>query len=378
MPVRNLVGFNLFSLRTKAKVACRIKVRTAKAIAWPSVSEGRKSLRQALGLLAVCLFGVGARAQEPFYAGKQIQILVSAESGTVYDAYARLISRRLPDHLPGRPSVLVQNMPGGGGLRVANHMYNLAPRDGTVIAGTHNAVLTMSLSAPNEARFREREFSWLGSTTRDPYLAVVGAGVPIKTIEDAKTRSVSMGGASAGSLGVDLVVIANALFGTKFRVVAGYKDPAEIRLAMLRGEVDGTFSVSWSEARQSNLVQEGKLRIIAQHGFSAHPDLMGAPLLIDQAKTQADRDLLTFVLGRQEAARPYFAPPGVPPERLALLREAFSKTLRDPEFLREASTAKLAVDEPMDGVALGAFVDKLMTTPKSVTDRISTMIANSR
>ena len=269
-------------------------------------------------------------------------------------------------------------MPGGGGLRVANQMFNLAPRDGTVIAGTHNAVLTMSLSAPGEARFREREFSWLGSVTRDPYLAVVGANVPIATIEDAKTKAVSMGGASAGSLGVDLVVIANALFGTKFRVVAGYKDPAEIRLAMLRGEVDGTFSVSWSEARQTNLVQEGKLRIIAQHGFTPHPELMGAPLLMDQARNQEDRDLITFMLGRQEAARPYFAPPGVPRERLEILRAAFAKTLRDPEFLREAAAAKVAIDQPMDGATLAAFVDRLMSTPKAVTDRVSTIIAGSR
>jgi hypothetical protein len=112
-----------------------------------------------------------------------------------------------------------------------------------------------------------------------------------------------MGAASAGSLGVDLVVVSNALFGTKFRVVGGYKDPAEIRLAMLRGEVDGTFSVSWSESKQANLIQTGKLRIIAQHAFTPHPELGGAPLLIDQARNQADRDALIFMLGRQDAAR---------------------------------------------------------------------------
>ena len=293
-----------------------------------------------------------ALAQENFYAGKQIQLVVSTEPGTVYDAYARLVARHIGEHVPGKPSVLVQNMPGGGGLRVANHMANIAPRDGTVFAATHNAVFTMSLVTPDAAKFNERAFSWIGSVTRDPYLAVVRADVPINSIEDAKTKVVSMGGASAGSLGVDLVVVANALFGTKFRVVGGYKDPAEIRLAMMRGEVDGTFSVSWSESKQANLIQTGKLRIIAQHAFTPHPELMGAPLLIDQARNDEDRAALVFMLGRQDAARPYFAPPGVPRERVEMLRAAFSKTTRDPEFLKQAASMNLAIDQPMEGAAL--------------------------
>ena len=153
-------------------------------------------------ILAICApVPCEAQAAEEFFAGKQIQLLVSSEPGTVYDSYARLVARHIGEHMPGQPRVLAQNMPGGGGLRVANYIANIAPRDGSVFAATHNAVLTMSLVTPDAAKFNEREFSWIGSVTRDPYLAVVRADVPVATIEDAKTKTISMGAASAGSLG---------------------------------------------------------------------------------------------------------------------------------------------------------------------------------
>ena len=349
----------------------------------PSASVPR--LRAARRRLAALVLMSGVAALSPaladegdYYRGRQIQIVVSTEPGTVYDAYARLLAQYLPAHVPGRPSTLVQNMPGGGGLRAANFINNLAPRDGTVFAGTHNAVLTMSLIAPDQAKFDERRFAWIGSVTKDPYVAVVGKNVPIASLEEAKTTSVSMGGPSAGSLGVDLPVVVNALFGTKFRVVAGYKDPVEVRLAMQRGEVDGTFSVSWSELKQSNLVRDGVFRVIAQHGLSRTPEIGDAPMLMDQAKTDEDRAALLFMLGRQEAARPYFAPPDTPRERLDILRAAFAETLRDPEFVAQARGANLAIDGPMGGADLAKFVDTLMSTPRSVTDRLQAILAKSR
>jgi tripartite-type tricarboxylate transporter receptor subunit TctC len=335
----------------------------------------RLSIAAALAVVPLC-----ARAAEAddFYNGKQIQIVVSTDAGTVYDSYARLLAEYLPAHVRGNPSVVVVNMPGGGGLKVANYIANIAPRDGTVIAGTHNAVLTMSRTTPDLAKFDERTFGWIGSVSRDPYLAVVWYTVPIRTIEDAKTTVVSMGGPSAGSLGVDMVVIANALIGTKFKLIAGYKDPGEIRLAMQRGEVDGTFSVSWSELKPTNLLQEGKVRVIAQHGFTPFPAFGDAPLLIDQAKNEADRQALIFMLGRQEAARPYFAPPGLPPARLATLRAAFAATVQDPAFLHDAATMNIAVDQPMEGARLADFVAELDGTSPEVIARINKILTDSR
>ena len=335
----------------------------------------------AAGLATSLLFGhAPARAGEDeyFYKGKQIQIVLSTEPGTVYDSYARLLAQHMPKHMPNAPTMFVQNMPGGGGLKAAGYMATIAPRDGSVIAGTHNAVFTMSLSTPDQAKFDEKTFSWIGSPSRDPYLAIVWNSAPIKTIMDARTTQVSMGGPSAGSLGVDMVVIANELLGTKFKLVAGYKDPAEIRLAMSRGEVDGTFSVSWSELKPTNLLQEGKVRVIAQHGFTPFPEFGDAPMLMEQAKTEEDRQAMRFMLGRQEAARPYFGPPGVPPGRLALLRKAFADTMKDPDFLKDAAQMRIAVDQPMNGEDLAKFVAQLHATPKAVIDRIQTILAKAR
>ena len=335
--------------------------------------------RAAVVLFCVVASTLPCRAQEAdFYRGKQVTLVVSTEPGTVYDAYARLLAQFMPAHIPGHPIIVAQNMPGGGGLRAANYVNNIAARDGTVFAGTHNAVLTMSLIAPDLAKFDERKFSWIGSVTKDPYVAVVGKDVPIATLEEAKTKSVSMGGPSAGSLGVDLPVVVNALFGTKFRIVAGYKDPVEVRLAMQRGEVDGTFSVSWSELKQSNLVRDGVFRVIAQHGLTRSAEIGAAPMLMEQARTGEDKAALLFMLGRQEAARPYFAPPEIPRERLAILRAAFMETVRDPAFVKLASDARLAIDGPMEGAALAEFDDKLMSTPASVTDRLQSILAQSR
>lgn len=333
-----------------------------------------------LGMTAAVLLPLSVQAARSaeFYKGKQIEIVVSTSAGTVYDAYARLLARYLPAHIPGHPTIIVENMPGGGGLRVANYMANIAPRDGTVIAGTHNAVLTMSKTYPKLAKFDERNFGWIGSVSRDPYLAIVRSDVPIKTIMDARKTVVSMGAPSAGSLGVDMVVISNALLGTKFKLIAGYKNPSAIRLAMMRGEVDGTFAVSWSSLRSSNLLQEGKVRVIAQHCFTPFSAFGNAPLTIDQAKNSADRQALIFMLGRQEAARPYFAPPGLPPARLATLRKAFMASVKDPALLHDAAAMHISVDQPMEGAKLAQYVVKLDSTPPAIIERIRHILAASR
>jgi tripartite-type tricarboxylate transporter receptor subunit TctC len=161
-------------------------------------------------------------------------------------------------------------------------------------------------------------------------------------------------------------------------MIAGYKDPKEVLLAMQRHEVDGTFSISWSELKPTNLVQQGKARIIAQLGMTPFPAFGDAPMLINLAKDEPGREALVFMMGRAEAARPYFAPPGVPADRLAILRQAFDETVRDPTFLSEARRMDIAVEQPMDGPDLAAFVDRLQSTPKAVTDRIQAILANSR
>ena len=279
-------------------------------------------------------------ADEDFFKGKQLQIICSTDAGGLYD---------------------------------------VAPKDGTVFAGTHSAVPTLPLTAPDQAKFDVNALSWIGSVTKDPFVAYVWHTAPLKTLDDLKTTQIVMGGASAGTGGVDMVLLANEMFGMKMKLVIGYKDSVEVKFAMERGEVQGTFSNSWSDLKTTNLnwVQEGKVRIIAQHGFKEHPELKGVPLLMDQAKNDADRQALVFMLARQEMSKPYFAPPGVPAARMAILRTAFDATMKDPEFLKDAETAHVAVDEPMNADQLIQMVRDVSATPKPVVDRVQAILAKA-
>jgi tripartite-type tricarboxylate transporter receptor subunit TctC len=321
-------------------------------------------------LLTGVLAASGAHAaDDDFFKGKQVQIISATEAGTIYDIYSRLLAKHMMRHIPGNPIAQVQNMPGGGSIKAANYIGNVAPRDGTVFLGSHSAISTLQLTAPDQAKFDVNAFNWIGSITKDPFVAYVWNTAPAKTLADLKTMQVVMGGASAGTAGVDMAILANEMFGFKMRIVAGYKDSIEVKFAMERGEVQGTFANAWSDLKTSNMswINEGKVRVIAQHGFEPHPELK-----------EADRQALVFMLSRQEAAKPYFAPPGVPPARIAILRSAFDATMKDPEFLKDAETARIPVDQPMNGAQLTETVRTVGTTPKPVVDRMQGILAKAQ
>ena len=318
-------------------------------------------------------------ADEDFFRGKQLQIVCATDAGGLYDVYSRLLAKHMPRHIPGNPSAVVLNMPGGGSIKATNYIINVAPRDGTAFAGTHNAVPTLPLTAPDQAKFDVNALSWIGSVTKDPFLTYVWHTAPAQTLEDLKTREIIMGATSAGTAGVDLLFLANDLFGFKMKLISGYKDSVEVKLAMERGEIQGTFANSWNDLKTTNMnwVRDGQIRILAQHSFKPHRDLMNVPLLMDQAKNEADRQALVFMLARQEASKPYFAPPGVPEARMAILRAAFDATLKDPEFLKDAETANAAVDEPMNAEQLTRMVHDVSATPKPVVERVQAILAKA-
>jgi tripartite-type tricarboxylate transporter receptor subunit TctC len=329
-------------------------------------------------LAAIALLASPCRANDgEFYKGKQITVIVSSAAGGAYDAYARLLAQVLGNHLAGHPSILVQNMPGASGLKTANYMDKTAARDGTVIAGTHSSVPSAPLTARSAANFDATKFSWIGSITSDPYIAYVWHTAPIQTLEDAKTTEVIMGGISVGSAGVDLAIAARELFGYKFKIVTGYKSSTEVKLAMERGEVHGTFANALSsiKASEPEWITEKKIRIIAQHGFKRHPELPDVPMFMDLAKKPEDRQILVFLLARQQAAKPYFGPPGVPADRLNSLRRAFDSSIRDPKFIDAAQKSGVSLDDPMTGEELADLVQQLAQTPSPVIDRVNRMFA---
>ena len=327
----------------------------------------------AAALISVVARATAAETEDDFFKGKQIHLLCSTGPGGVYDTFSRLIAQYMPDHIPGHPTMVVQNMPGASGILATNFIYNNAPHDGTYIAGVHNGMPTAPLEEPQAAHFDVAKLGWLGSISEDPFVGYVWHSAPIQTYEEAKTIPVVMGSATIDSMGVKMAIISNAFFGTKFKIVIGYESSSTVKLALEKGELQGTFGNSWGDLKtqQPDWIKNHTVRIIIQDGFHKDPELPDVPLIIDQAKNDADRQALDLVLARQDFARPYIVPPGLPPGRLDLLRRAFDATVHDPRFVAAAKQARLDVANPMTGEELTKRIADLSKTPPEVMQRLS-------
>ena len=338
---------------------------------------------RSLGWLSIAAFFGGlssADAAEDFYKGKQITLISTADAGSVYVTYARLLAQHMPDHIPGRPTMIVQMMPGASGLTGAGFIYNAAPRDGTVLAGVNANIPMAPLLSRDAAKFDVNKYSWIGNISRDPFVGFVWHTTPIQTLDDAKTTEVVLGGQALGAASVDMPVLAKELLGLKVRIVTGYKSSAETKLALEKGEIQGVFGNLWTSLKteKPDWLADRKIRIVTQFGFSKHPDLADVPLFMDLAKTVEDRQLLELLLARQEFAKPYVAPPEVPAERVAILRRAFDATLKDPRFLAAAEKMNLPIDRPMTGEELAATTEHISQTPPAVLKRLEDIFANFR
>lgn len=353
-------------MATIERPAIQIKTDNGREETMPQ--RGRSGLRLALlGLL--CMAGLSpAIADDPFYKGRVINIIVSG--GGAYDAYARLLAKYMPKYIPGQPSMIVQGMPGGGGLRAASYLYKIAPKDGTTIAGLHGAVLTAPLLSPDVADFDCTKFTWLGNATRDVYVGYVRLDSPVRTMEDLRTMELIAGGSSVGGAGVDMAIIARDLFGLKVKVVSGYKTSQETKLAMDKGEISGTIASGYSSLKRTDLWADRKVRIIHQLGSAPHPELADVPLFRAFARSDEERQMLDIMSVREEISKPYLAPPGIPADRAEILRRAFTDAIRDPGFKADADRQQLELEQSLTGEELSSVVTRISTTPKSVTQRL--------
>jgi tripartite-type tricarboxylate transporter receptor subunit TctC len=320
----------------------------------------------------------GAHAED-FYKGKTISLLESGLTGA-YDGYARALGRCLPRYIPGNPAVVVQGKPGAAGVVAANYLYNIAPRDGTVIATVHGNVLVAPLLSPGQVRFDLSKFGWIGNVTHDTYVGYVMSSAPIKALADARTTQVSMAGTSVGAGGIDMAILGRDLFGFKFKIVSGYKTSGETELALERGEAEGTFGHAWGSLKNQkpDWLRDGKIRIIVQHGFTRNAELPDVPLLLDFATTELDKQILGIELVRQDVSKPYLAPPNVPPANLAILRGAFHSCLEDPEFTAEVKQRHLDIDRPMDGEEVSALVTQISQTPAAAVKKLQDLLSGFR
>ena len=310
--------------------------------------------------LKVCTLGAWADPIADFYAGRSVNLYIGYSSGGGYDSYARLIARHLGKHIPGNPRIVAQNMEGAGSLRAANFFYARGAQDGTAIATFARAAAFYPLMGLQGANFNATQFNWLGSANTETSLCVAWASAGITSIADLKTRGMTVGGTGATDDTVQFVQILNGVLGTKMRLKPGYQGGNDVLLAMERGEVQGLCGWSYSSllATRPRWLAEHKINIVLQLGLTKHPDLPNVPLVLDLPMSDASRAILRLVFARQVMGRPFAAPPGVPPERVAALRQGFAETLKDPDFLADAKQAGLEIN-PVSGEAVQSLVADL-------------------
>ncbi|MFL6932330.1 MAG: Bug family tripartite tricarboxylate transporter substrate binding protein [Xanthobacteraceae bacterium] len=329
-------------------------------------------------MLAAGLLAVPAAAQEDvaaFYRGKTLRIVVGVAVGSGYDINARLLARHLGAHVPGNPTVIVQNQPGAGSLTMTNQLYAAGPFDGTAIGASFNGMPTTPLLQPAGARFDPVKFNWIGSTNRETQVTYLWHTAPAQSLADLERTEVIVGAQAPGSTQYDFPLLANHVFGLKFKIITGYESTPKIHLAMDRGEIHGNGATNWStlKALNSNWLEEKKVRVVAQWALKGHPELTGVPLILDSAKTDADRAALRLVIARLEYGRPFFMPPQVPPERVAAVRRAFDAAVKDPAYLAEAEKLKIDVD-PLSGEEVANLVEQVSRTPAETVTRVRTAL----
>jgi len=310
---------------------------------------------------------VGAAAQD-FYRGKTIELIISTGVGGGLDANARVVARHLANHIPGQPTIVPKNMPGAGHIRAANYVFTQAPKDGTTI-GTFIPVFVMAqvLERSRGIQFNPAQFNWLASTSSSNSTVYVWHTSGINSVEDATKRQVLMGGTGVGSYTVIYPTVMNSVIGTRFKLVTGYQSAAEVGLALERGEIQGRAGNNFNSLRAENgeWLRTGKIRLIAQVGLARDAEFPDVPLMSDFAKDDSARQILRLFSTDVVIGRPFVTAPGVPAERVAVLRRAFDAMLHDPAYLDDSRKAGLDVS-PTDGATIQAVVTELVNTPDDV------------
>jgi len=284
------------------------------------------------------------------------------------------VGRHIGRHLPGNPSVVPQNMPGAGSYVAASHIYNAAPKDGTVMGIIARDVALGPLTGAPGARFDATKFSWLGSPATEHNVCIANSTAAVKSANDLRDKELVLGDTGPGTGTRSYPKVLNDLLGYRFKLVSGFRSSADVFLAMERGEVDGICeSLDSIHNRRPDWIPDRKVTVLLQGGATPHASLAGVPLVLDLARNAEERAVLEFLYAGQGIGRPFVAPPDLAADRLKLLRDAFSATMKDAEFLADAKKSKLEV-EPEDGEHLAALIAKIYRTPKPIIDRVGNLI----
>ncbi|MBI4528804.1 MAG: tripartite tricarboxylate transporter substrate binding protein [Deltaproteobacteria bacterium] len=341
------------------------------------------SIKQVVAILAtVLLWSQGAWSQTPFYQGKTIRIVVGFLAGDGYDRWARIVANHMGRHLPGNPDFIVQNMPGAGGLISANYVYAVAKPDGLTWGGIGGPLYLDQLTGRPDIQFDWGKFSWIGSPEKTTWLLYMRSDSPYKSIEDVRKAQdpPRCSATGTGSSGYFVPRLLEETIGAKFKIVVGYKGGGEQDLALERGEVQcRALSIPTFLSREpfQSWRKRDLVRVLLQTGRKRDPRLPDVPTiyeLMDEYKTpESGRRLLSVILASGNFGRPLVAPPGLPPDRLKLLREAFMKTVRDPQFVTETTKKKLEA-EPGSGDELEALAKEVVGHPREVVERMKKVL----
>ena len=344
----------------------------------------RKIIWSVVAMIAsIVLFSGPAHATtHEFYKGKTIKIVVGFLAGDVYDLWARLYAQHMPKHIPGKPDIIVQNMTGAGSMIAANHVYSVAKPDGLTFGSALPALYFDQLIGRKEVQFDYAKFVWIGSPVQNEHQMYMRSDAPYKTIEDIRKATVppKCGTTGTGSTGYYIPKLMEEALGTKFNLVTGYQGGQDIDLAVERGELHcRAFTIEAFFAREPFLTwrKKGFVRNVVQSGRTRDPKLPDTPTiyeLMDQYKTpEATRRLANVVLAAGAVGRPLVATPGIPPERVTVLRDAFNKMLKDPEFLAEIERRKYEL-QPVKGEDLEAMAKEVIAQPPDVVERMRKLL----
>jgi tripartite-type tricarboxylate transporter receptor subunit TctC len=329
-----------------------------------------------LGAYAALGLITPAQAQSDFFAGKRITIIVGSESGGGYDTHARIMSRHFGKFLTGNPAVIVQNMPGAGSIVATNYLANVAPKDGTSLGVIQRTMLTAKLARLDGVQFDPLQINWVGNLTTEVGMVVSWHNHRVKTAQDLFEHELIVGGAGVAADTEATPRLLNAVLGTKFKVVSGYRGNTNIMLALESGEIGGLGDWAWPniKTRRPDFLRDRKINLIMQLGLEKLEDAPAdIPLVMDFAKSEDDRKVLQLYFAQKQVARPVMAPPGVSPERMADLRLAFNAMVKDPDAMADAirSGVEISATSSED---VGKVMALIAATPPHIAERLAEAI----
>src|SRR5262245_25364541 len=313
-------------------------------------------------------------AAQPSLAGKNVTMIIGFGPGGGYDAWGRVVARHIGKNLPGNPNVVSQNMPGGGSFNAANHIYTVAPKDGSVLGIIARDAALGPLTGAAGARFDPLKITWVGTPPMETNVCIAMARAKVKTFKDLQEHELIIGNTGVGTGTYTYPKALNGILGTKFKLISGFPSSTDVFLAMERNEVDGICeSLDSVIGKKPDWIATKKINVLFYGGAKPTTDLHGAPFVVDLARKAEEKQAIEFLYAGQGIGRPFVAPPELPADRLKMLRDAFDATMKDPEFVSDVKRLKLDL-EPENGQYLEALIKKIYATPKAVVDKVSELI----